>query len=175
MTDPTHGPLVVGPSTTLIVAADTRDGIARQGQIPWHIPRDLKRFKALTIGSKRSAVLMGKTTWDSLPERVRPLPDRKNIVLSRTTRDLPGATCVTSWQEALLIAQDYEALWVIGGAAVYALALTAPETRAIELTRVDGDFDCDLRWGGVPVGYRLERVEQGNGFRFERWVHPDVL
>lgn len=160
-------------NVTLIVAADERDGIARDGQIPWRITQDLKRFKALTVGQGQNAVLMGRTTWESLPDRVRPLPDRKNIVLSRTRQDLEGATCVSGWREALEAAQECEVLWVIGGAAVYALALAEGDTGAIELTRVEGDHACDLRWGGVPAGYRLEHVEHCDGYRFERWVHPD--
>jgi dihydrofolate reductase len=156
----------------LIVAADERDGIARAGQIPWHITHDLKRFKALTVGAGNNAVLMGRTTWESLPEKYRPLRERRNIVLTRSPNALEGALCVSSWREALKAAEGCDTLWVIGGAAVYALALAEEETRAIELTRVDGDFGCDLRWGGVPDGYRREQVERFEGYRFERWVHP---
>lgn len=160
---------------TLIVAADERDGIARGGTIPWRLPADLKRFKALTSGPgpAEAAVLMGRTTWESLPARVRPLPGRKNLVLSRTRQDFVGATCVSSWAEALEAASGCSALWIIGGAAVYALALAEPETSAIELTRVLGDFECDLAWPGVPEGYRLSSVESAEGCRFERWVHPN--
>jgi dihydrofolate reductase len=157
---------------TLIVAADENDGIARDGQIPWRLPGDLARFKRLTVGRGKNAVLMGRTTWESLPPKLRPLPGRLNLVLSRTRQDFVGATCVSSWEEALTAAGTCEELWVIGGAAVYALALAEPETSAIELTRVAGDFDCDLRWGGVPTGYRLERTSPGEGCNFERWVHP---
>jgi dihydrofolate reductase len=162
---------------TLIVAADDKDGIARDRQIPWHIREDLRRFKALTTGSRNppSAVLMGRATWESLPDKVRPLPDRKNIVLSRSKLDLPGAHCVGSWREALDAASGAGHLWVIGGAAVYALALAEPETTAIELTRVDGDFNCDLLWPGVPHGYVRVGSEAHDGFRFERWVHPNAV
>lgn len=157
---------------TLIVAADDHDGIARQGQIPWRLPSDLARFRRLTVGRGQNAVLMGRTTWESLPDKFRPLPDRRNLVLSRTRQDFAGATCVSSWHEALAAARGCDALWVIGGAAVYALALAEPETGTIELTRVTGDFDCDLRWGGVPTGYRLAHTSPGEGCTFERWVHP---
>lgn len=156
----------------LIVAADEHEGIARGGHIPWRLPADLKRFKALTTGTGNDAVLMGRATWESLPEKVRPLPGRQNLVLSRTRLEFPGASAVGSWQEALAAARGRDTLWVIGGAAVYALALTSPETRLIELTRVEGDHGCDLRWGGVPEGYVLDSVEAGPGFRFERWRHP---
>jgi dihydrofolate reductase len=162
---------------TLIVAADEKEGIARERHIPWHIPEDLKRFKRLTTGTGKpqSAVLMGRATWESLPEKVRPLPGRLNLVLSRSKLDLPGATCVGSWDDALEVAEGCAELWVIGGAAVYALALAESETTAIELTRVDGDFGCDLLWPGVPHGYELVASEAHEGFRFERWVHPRTL
>ena len=68
---------------TLILAADSQDGLARNGDLPWHLPADLARFKRLTVGSGRSAVLMGRTTWDTLPPRFQPLPERVNIVLTR--------------------------------------------------------------------------------------------
>lgn len=157
-------------NVSLIVAADDRHGIAKQGQIPWHLPSDLARFKRLTVGQGRNAVLMGRTTWESLPQRFRPLPTRLNLVLSNTRQDFAGATCVTSWDEALAEARACDHLWVIGGAAVYALALAKPDTQAIELTRVSGDFGCDLRWGGVPAGYGLASIQPGDGYSFERWV-----
>ncbi len=162
---------------TLIVAADDKDGIAREGKIPWRLKSDLRRFKDLTTGtgSPESAVLMGRTTWESLPPKVRPLPGRRNLVLSRSQLELPGARCVGSWAEALAAAEGCAALWVIGGAAVYALALAAPETSAIELTRVDGDWASDLQWPGVPHGYVLTHSERHEGHRFERWVHPLAL
>jgi dihydrofolate reductase len=161
---------------TLIVAADERDGIARDGRIPWRLPADLKRFKALTSGPgpTEAAVLMGRTTWESLPPKVRPLPGRKNLVLSRTREAFAGATRVSSWAEALEAARGSSALWIIGGAAVYALALAEPETSAIELTRVLGDFGCDLAWPGVPEGYRLASVEHAEGCRFERWIRTNI-
>ncbi len=157
-------------NVSIIVAADERDGIAKQGQIPWRLPSDLARFKRLTVGQGRNAVLMGRTTWESLPAKFRPLPGRMNLVLSNTRQDFAGATCVTSWDAALAAAEDCDHLWVIGGAAVYDLALTKPDTRAIELTRVRGDFDCDLRWGGVPAGYGLSMIQPVDGCNFERWV-----
>ncbi len=70
--------------TVALVAAVARDGvIGRDGAIPWRIPEDVAHFKELTTGH---AVVMGRRTWDSLPDRFRPLPDRRNVVVTRNAR-----------------------------------------------------------------------------------------
>lgn len=161
---------------TAIVAADARDGIARaDGRLPWHLPLDLSRFKRLTVGDGNSAVVMGRTTWDTLPPRFQPLPRRRNIVLTRRPAlELPsGAIRAGSWAQALAAADGCDALWVAGGAQIYALSFEHPETRAIELTRIDHDYGCEIRWPGVPDGFSLTRSEahehEGVQFAFERW------
>lgn len=157
----------------LIVAADRSEGIARGGQIPWHLPSDMRHFRRMTMGEGGSCVLMGRATWDSLPERFRPLPGRKNLVLSRAERALEGAEWVPSFEAALAAAAGSEALWVIGGAQVYAMALAHPRVTFIELTRVDADFGCDLRWSGVPRGFAKVRATPFSDGAlsgvFERW------
>lgn len=161
------------PPITCIVAADRHDGIARDGDLPWHFPVDLARFKRLTIGEGRSAVLMGRATWDTLPVQWQPLPRRKNLVMTRGAGDFAGAIRVGSWREALAAAEGSDHLWVVGGAQVYALALAQPETGAIELTRIDHDYGCDVRWPGVPADFRLVAseglVQDGVPYAFERW------
>ena len=93
----------------LIWAQSTSGVIGRDGAIPWHLPEDLARFKALTMGH---TVVMGRRTWDSLPERFRPLPGRRNIVLTRNGAvDATGAEVMGSMDEALVD----EPTWVIGG------------------------------------------------------------
>ena len=163
----------LGLPVTLLVAADAMDGIARGQTLPWHLPADLVRFKRLTLGSGRSAVVMGRATWDTLPPRFRPLPGRLNLVLTRGTAAFPGATRVGSWQEVLRASAACEALWVLGGAQIYALALAQPEATAIELTRIAADCDCDVRWPGVPADFALVRREphraKGWSYAFERW------
>ncbi len=105
-------------SLHLIVAHDRNRLIGRDGDLPWRLPNDLKRFKALTLGQ---TVLMGRKTWESLPRR--PLPGRDNRVLTRDPHYLaPGATVHTTLASALA-APESGSLWVIGGAALYALCL----------------------------------------------------
>jgi len=123
------------PRITLVVARATNGVIGRNGTLPWHIPADLKRFKALTMGS---AMVMGRKTFDSLPGI---LPGRRHIVLSRD-RDwsADGAEVAHSVEEALALA-GAEPLSVIGGADIFALFL--PMAGRVELTEVLDDVDGD--------------------------------
>ncbi|HXE45147.1 MAG TPA: dihydrofolate reductase [Conexibacter sp.] len=103
-----------------IVVAHSRDHvIGHQGRLPWHLPSDLRRFRELTLGR---TVIMGRKTFESLPDAFRPLPERTNVVLSRNPRFRPeGAEVYPTLQAALTAcARD---CFVIGGGAVYAQAL----------------------------------------------------
>ena len=136
----------------LIWAQSTSGVIGRDGGIPWQIPEDLAHFKELTRGH---TVVMGRRTWDSLPAKVRPLPGRKNIVVTRQTDFMAqGATVVRSLDDALT---DLDA-WVIGGEQIYALALPRADRCEvteidIEVPRDDGDAIApvlDEAWVGTP-------------------------
>ena len=122
-----------------IVAAVARNGVIGAGNaLPWHLPEDLKHFKALTTGH---AVIMGRKTWESLPPRFRPLPGRRNIVVTRDkTYRAEGAVVVHSIEEATAKVSGSEA-FVIGGAELYALAL--PIADRLELTEIDADIEGD--------------------------------
>jgi len=115
----------------LIWAQSTSGVIGRDGTIPWHLPEDLARFKTLTMGH---TVVMGRRTWDSLPTRFRPLPGRRNIVLTHNSRfEAPGAEVVGSIDDAI-----EDQTWVIGGSEIYHLAL--PAATRCEVTEVDIDL-----------------------------------
>ena len=105
-----------------LIYARSRNGvIGRDGQLPWHLPADLAHFKQTTLGQ---AVVMGRKTWDSLPERFRPLPGRTNIVITRQTDwHAPGALVAHSLEQAMSLCPAPGPLWVIGGADIYAQAL----------------------------------------------------
>ena len=116
----------------LIWAQSTSGVIGRDGTIPWHLPEDLARFKRVTMGH---TVVMGRRTWDSLPTRFRPLPGRRNIVLTRNSGlEAPGAEVVGSIDAINADGQT----WVIGGSEIYHLALAAA-TRC-EVTEVEIDL-----------------------------------
>jgi dihydrofolate reductase len=118
-----------------LVWAQSRDGvIGRDGTLPWHLPEDLAHFRALTWGG---VVLMGRRTWCSLPDAVRPLPGRRCLVLSRRPGfSAAGAHVHASLASALAdAAGDGAPVWVAGGAQVYAAAL--PLAARVVVTEVD--------------------------------------
>ncbi len=109
--------------------------IGRNGALPWHLPADLKRFKALTLGKP---MIMGRKTFASFP---RPLPGRRHIVLTRDRAwQAEDAEVARSPDEALALAGEDEVA-LIGGAEVYRLML--PRCERIELTEIHADFDGD--------------------------------
>lgn len=120
----------------MIVALGHDNVIGKDNGLLWHLPDDLKRFKRLTLGHP---VVMGRRTWESLPEKVRPLPGRTNVVVTRDAAyEAPGALVAHSWEEALAAAQRAEGaeeIFVIGGGELYKAAL--PDTQRIYLTLVD--------------------------------------
>jgi dihydrofolate reductase len=103
--------------------------IGADGALPWHLPEDLRLFRALTAGS---TVVMGRRTWESLPPGVRPLPGRRNVVLSSTLAEVAGAEVARSVDDVLALPGD---VWVIGGAAVYGALL--PHATEVVVTEVD--------------------------------------
>ena len=125
------------PPITMIVARALNGVIGRNGTLPWHIPADLRRFKALTMGS---VMVMGRKTFESLPGL---LPGRRHIVLTRGTDwSAPGAEVAHSPGDAIELASG-ERISVIGGAHVFALFL--PMADRIELTEVLDDVEGDTR------------------------------
>ena len=119
-----------------LVAAIARGGVIGDGtSIPWHIPEDLAFFRDLTMGHP---VVMGRRTWDSLPERFRPLPGRRNIVVTRNGAWAgDGAESAGSLDAALRLADDADEVFVIGGAEIFAAAL--PVADRLVLTEIELD------------------------------------
>lgn len=122
---------------SIISAIGRNRVVGKDNDLLWYIPEDLKRFKELTLGHP---VIMGRRTWESLPERVRPLPGRTNIVVTRNADwSAEGALVAHSLEEALAIAKkhDQEEVFVIGGGQMYAQAL--PHTDRLYLTLIDDE------------------------------------
>jgi dihydrofolate reductase len=158
--------------TVRMVWAQAAEGvIGAGGALPWHLPEDLRLFRALTVGS---TVVMGRRTWESLPARFRPLPGRRNVVLSATLDATePGAEVVRSVDDARAVSDE---LWVIGGGAVYAAFL--PHAAEVVVTEVDAavagdtwapplgeDWELGMR---VPVSGWTESAS-GLRFRVSQW------
>lgn len=153
-----------------IIAAVSLDGfIGKEGKIPWHIPSDLKRFKDLT---NYSAVVMGRKTWDSLPKR--PLPNRRNIVLSKTGQGLYGVENYSSLQSAIDACETEKDVWIIGGESVYSEGLKFADevylTEVILRSGGDARFDMEL----LKKKFRAKESsvifnENGHDFAYSRW------
>lgn len=124
---------------TLIAAVAANRGIGRNNELLWQIPEDMAHFKALTAGH---TVIMGRKTWESLPEKFRPLPGRRNIVVTRN-RDYqaPGADIVHSLPEAIAAcdAAGVSSACIMGGAELYTQAL--PFAHTLELTEIDATIE----------------------------------
>lgn len=130
------------PRVTLVVAVARNGVIGREGQLPWHLPADLKHFKAVTLGKP---IIMGRRTFESIG---RPLPGRRNIVLSRSSGPPPGAEGATSLQGALSMCAGTPEACVIGGGEIFRLAL--PLATRVELTRVHADIAGDVHFPELP-------------------------
>jgi dihydrofolate reductase len=161
-----------------LIWAQARGGIiGAAGGMPWHVPEDMAHFKQLTMGAP---VVMGRRTWDSFPDRFRPLPGRRNIVVTRN-RDwaAAGAERATSLDEALALAAGFrtEWTWVIGGGQIFRETMTRADR--LEVTELDIDVagdttapdvdgwhtvasDPDTGWhtSRSGVGYRFLRLER---------------
>jgi len=168
-----------GSTAVALIWAQAQDGvIGHDGTIPWHLPEDLAHFRAVTDGA---TVVMGRRTWDSLPPRFRPLPGRRNVVITRQPDwRADGAVVAHSLEEALHdrahdddaatsrtgaargtgtgTGTDTDATWVIGGGEIYRQAL--PLANRVEITEVDLEIDGDTRAPelGDADGWRRKTV-----------------
>lgn len=154
----------------LIWAQAANGVIGRANAVPWHIPEDMAHFREITTGS---TVLMGRRTWQSLPPRFRPLPDRRNLVLSRDPDFVAEGAEVVRDLGAALVGD----LWVIGGANVYADAM--PRADVIELTELREPVEGDVVAPAIGPDWTLAHRDPGAGwhhstsaldFRWSRWV-----
>lgn len=121
---------------SLVVAADEKNGIGKNNQLPWHLPADLKHFKTLTTGHP---IIMGRKTFESIGKA---LPNRRNIVISRQSTYLAeGVEVVSSLPDAFYLCKDDNEAFVIGGAQIFEQAL--PLASILYLTVIHHQFDAD--------------------------------
>jgi dihydrofolate reductase len=130
----------------LVWAQTSTGAIGKDGGMPWHLPEDLKHFSRLTSGHP---VIMGRKTWDSFPDRFRPLPGRTNLVITRqegwgSTQQADGATAVKSFDDALLESQfapGQQMVWIIGGGEIFRQSIDLADVAVITTidTAAEGD------------------------------------
>ncbi|AAT88864.1 dihydrofolate reductase [Leifsonia xyli subsp. xyli] len=157
-------------SIALIWAQARNRVIGAGGTMPWRLPEDLRHFRELTGGEP---VVMGRRTWESLPDRFRPLPGRRNIVVTRQEGwNAPGAEVAHALPGALSAASD-DTVWVIGGGELYRQAL--PLADRVEVTEIDlavaGDTPAPAlgpEWHAQPTPWLT--AENGMRYRFLRYL-----
>jgi dihydrofolate reductase len=157
------------PTLALIAALDRHGAIGRNGGLLWHESDDQKNFRRVTMGCP---VIMGRKTWDSLPERFRPLPGRRNIVVTRSAHwQAAGAERAASFDEALMLVADAAKVFVIGGGELYAAAVAQADE--LVLTEIDTAFaDADTffpafdRTHFIELARETRRGADGTGYAF---------
>ncbi|HEX4745244.1 MAG TPA: dihydrofolate reductase [Gaiellaceae bacterium] len=139
-----------------LVAAVARGGvIGRDGGLPWSLPEDLAHFREITMGHP---VVMGRKTWESLPERFRPLPRRRNVVVTRNPAwSAEGAERAGSLDEALALVEGAERVSIIGGGEIFAAALLVADELLV--TEIDVDVEGDTYFPAAP-GFVESRREE---------------
>jgi len=181
---------------SIVVAKDILGGIGKDNDIPWKIPGDMKFFKDLTTSDdiakyleeqeieyapdyvnnipskdKRNTVIMVRKTWDSIPEKYRPLPDRNNIVLSRTHSPESSEIRVTSIDGALKLSPSDGYTFVIGGEQVYKEAIEHPDCEYLFVTEVSLSTDSDKSFAvGEDFSFighsRIHKSKKGVEYHF---------
>ena len=164
------------PRLALIAAVARNRVIGRGGELVWRESADPQHFRRVTLGCP---VIMGRKTWDSLPARFRPLPGRRNIVVTRNAGwHGEGAERAGSLAEALRLAQDAAKVFVIGGAELYALAL--PQADELVLTEIEAELDGDVFFPDWPrERFALAASEphvsdSGIGYRFNHYIRQEA-
>jgi len=149
----------------LIFARAANGVIGKDNRLPWHLPEDLAHFKAVTMGCP---VIMGRKTWDSLPPKFRPLPGRRNLVVTRQPGwQAQGAEACASLQDALARSGPAEQVWVIGGAQLYAQA--EPLASVAEVTELELHVEGDAHAPALGAGWHetlRQRHVSATGLRY---------
>ncbi len=150
-------------TTVGLVWAEAHDRvIGADGGMPWHVPEDMAHFREVTASHD---VIMGRRTWESLPPRFRPLPGRRNIVVTRSASwAAEGAERAASLDDALRLSAGDE-VWIIGGGMLYAEAVGIADV--LEVTRLDLAVDGDTRAPSTD-GWRRVSADPGEGWHSSR-------
>ena len=170
---------------SLIVAVDNENGIWKDNMLQWNIPEDMRFFKDSTTKTKNpekiNAVIMGRKTWESLPEKFRPLPNRLNIVLSSKFADesdlWDGALWFSDFKSAhryVSQKENIENIFIIWWAQLYNCVVNMPCLKKAFITRVYEKYHCDVFFDGLPLIFdEVQRswVKEHNGIEYEMFVY----
>lgn len=158
--------------TAIIVALDDNKVIGNKGDIPWHLPGDLKLFKERTMGHP---IIMGRKTWESLPKK--PLPGRFNIVITRQKMEHEDVLFVDSMAKAIFEANKHSPKlepYIIGGSEIYYLAFASGAVDRVVITKVPGEHEGDTYFPAIDRSWKCNWTEEHEGFtvlEYTRNVH----
>jgi len=175
---------------TIIAAVDDKFGIGKDGKLPWHLSADLQHFNRITTNGRDrglvNIVVMGRKTWDSLPDKYKPLPNRVNWVISGNTKlVLPnGVRRFGTLNEALEEAEknhdsSVTKVFIIGGELVFHSALQLPGCQKIYLTHIQQDFSCDTFFPDPNPNFEISakseiQKDQNLTFCFAEYIPKSV-
>jgi dihydrofolate reductase len=160
-------------NVSLIVAMDAKRGIGKNNDLMWHLPADMNFFKETT---KNQIVVMGRKNYDSIPEKFRPLPNRLNVVLTRS-KDFKADNCLVfnSLSDCLVFFKNEKErkIFIIGGGEIYKMALDSKCLDEMYITYVDGVFDADTffpefdesNWKSEVIGEQIIDEKHSNAFK----------
>lgn len=172
------------PSFAAIAAFDEDRGLGKDGDLPWHLPTDLKHFARTTTQTKDSAlqngVIMGRVTCETIPAKYWPLSRRRNVVVTRNPEwSIEGADTHQSLEDAIRsLDGKVEKVFVVGGGQIYKLALEFEECTELFITRIDGHYGCDAFFPEYESTFELAETlgqgdEDGAHFVIERWIRKE--
>lgn len=175
-----------------IIAAVCRDnGIGKSNNLPWRLKKEMDFFTRITSGtsspSKKNAVIMGRKTWESIPAKFKPLPNRINVLLSKLSIEKPKEAhhLFKSLEESvsfLYKSEEVDKIFIIGGAGVYKESMAMNDCQKIYLTRIDADFDCDTFFPEINDNlFKLiqdpdvpDEEQEENGIKYKYHVYQRI-
>lgn len=170
---------------SIILAVDNENGIWKCGDLAWSIPEDMKYFKDTTTNTqdinKQNAVIMGRKTWESIPEKYRPFKNRKNFILSRSYENgiinnvwgyefSDFDACLTAVSQM----QNIEEVFIIWGSELYNASIKHPNFKKAYITRIYNKYHCDVFFHGLPLDFKLSfrsEMKQHNWVEFEYSIY----
>jgi len=166
---------------SLFVATDENRGIGIDNHLPWDLPEDMKRFAEITKGKGNNAVIMGRKTWESIPEKFKPLPDRLNVVLTRNAdyQTPEGVLAFSSLDEALENIKAKDEIFIIGGNSLYKEGILHPNCEKIYITEVCATFECDTFFPKIPektfqIIEGTDKMESKSGLKYRYVVYQRI-